>query len=102
MSRSKHSEAQMIAAVKQIEAGRKAEDVAHLLGANLRTSKRAREFTRTLLDASGFLPLGISPIPTHIRVGTSRMTRVGLRRIRFIQSDHRIRSSLPKTDGPKL
>jgi hypothetical protein len=28
MSRSKHTEAQMIAAVKQMEAGRKAEDVA--------------------------------------------------------------------------
>jgi len=28
MSRSKHSEAQMIAAIKQMEAGRKAEDVA--------------------------------------------------------------------------
>jgi hypothetical protein len=32
MSRSKHSEAQMIAAVKQLEAGRKAEDVAREVG----------------------------------------------------------------------
>ena len=32
MSRSKHTEAQMIAAVKQLEAGRKAEDVAREVG----------------------------------------------------------------------
>lgn len=32
MSRSKHTEAQMIAAVKQMEAGRKAEDVAREVG----------------------------------------------------------------------
>ena len=32
MSRSKHTEAQMIAAVKQMEAGRRAEDVAREVG----------------------------------------------------------------------
>jgi len=37
MSRSKHTEAQMIAAVKQMEAGRKAEDVAREVGASAHT-----------------------------------------------------------------
>ena len=37
MSRSKHSEAQMIAAVKQMEAGRKAEDVAREVGVSAHT-----------------------------------------------------------------
>ena len=37
MSRSKHSEAQMIAAVTQMEAGRKAEDVAREVGVSAHT-----------------------------------------------------------------
>jgi putative transposase len=37
MSRSKHTEAQMIAAVKQMEAGRKAEDVAQEVGVSAHT-----------------------------------------------------------------
>jgi putative transposase len=37
MSRSKHTEAQMIAAVKQMEAGRKAEDVAREVGVSKHT-----------------------------------------------------------------
>jgi hypothetical protein len=37
MSRSKHTEAQMIAAVKQMEAGRKAEDVAREIGVSAHT-----------------------------------------------------------------
>ena len=37
MSRSKHSEAQMIAAVKQMEAGRRAEDVAREVGVSAHT-----------------------------------------------------------------
>src|ERR1700687_2635894 len=37
MSRSKHTEAQMIAAVKQLEAGRKAEDVAREVGVSTHT-----------------------------------------------------------------
>ncbi len=37
MSRSKHTEAQMIAAVKQMEAGRKAEDVAREAGVSAHT-----------------------------------------------------------------
>ena len=37
MSRSKHTEAQMIAAVKQMEAGRKAEDVAREVGVSAQT-----------------------------------------------------------------
>ena len=37
MSRSKHTEAQMIAAVKQMEAGRKAEDVAREVGVSTHT-----------------------------------------------------------------
>ena len=37
MSRSKHTEAQMIAAVKQMEAGRKAEDVAREQGVSTHT-----------------------------------------------------------------
>jgi transposase len=37
MSRSKHTEAQMIAAVKQMEAGRKAEDVAREVGVSAHT-----------------------------------------------------------------
>ena len=37
MSKSKHSEAQMIGALKQLEAGRKAEDVARELGVSKHT-----------------------------------------------------------------
>ena len=37
MSRSKHTEAQMIGAVKQMEAGRKAEDVAREVGVSSHT-----------------------------------------------------------------
>ena len=37
MSRSKHTEAQMIAAIKQMEAGRKAEDVAREVGVSTHT-----------------------------------------------------------------
>lgn len=37
MSRSKHSEAQMIAAIKQVEAGRKIEDVAREVGVRAHT-----------------------------------------------------------------
>jgi putative transposase len=37
MTRSKHTEAQMIAAVKQMEAGRKAEDVAREVGVSAHT-----------------------------------------------------------------
>jgi putative transposase len=37
MSKSKHTEAQMIAAVKQMEAGRKAEDVAREVGVSKHT-----------------------------------------------------------------
>ena len=37
MSRSKHSEAQIIAALKQVEAGRKAEDVAREVGVSKHT-----------------------------------------------------------------
>jgi putative transposase len=37
MSRSKHTEAQMIAAIEQMEAGRKIEDVAREYGASKRT-----------------------------------------------------------------
>jgi putative transposase len=37
MSRSKHTEAQMIAALKQVEAGRKAEDVAREVGVSKHT-----------------------------------------------------------------
>ena len=37
MSRSKHTEAQMIVAVKQMEAGRKAEDVAREVGVSAHT-----------------------------------------------------------------
>lgn len=37
MSRSKHTEAQRIAAVKQMEAGRKAEDVAREVGVSAHT-----------------------------------------------------------------
>jgi putative transposase len=37
MSRGKHSEAQMIGALKQLEAGRKAEDVARELGVSKHT-----------------------------------------------------------------
>ena len=37
MSRSKHSEAQMIAAVKQLEAGRRAEDIAREVGVSTHT-----------------------------------------------------------------
>ena len=37
MSRSKHTEAQMIAAVKQLEAGRRAEDVAREVGVSTHT-----------------------------------------------------------------
>ena len=37
MSRSKHTEAQMIAALKQMEAGRKAEDVAREVGVSKHT-----------------------------------------------------------------
>jgi len=37
MSKSKHTEAQMIAAVKQMEAGRKAEDVAREVGVSAHT-----------------------------------------------------------------
>ena len=37
MSRSKHTEAQMIAAVKQMEAGRKSEDVAREVGVSAHT-----------------------------------------------------------------
>ena len=37
MSRSKHSETQMIAAIKQLEAGRKAEDVAREVGVSTHT-----------------------------------------------------------------
>jgi putative transposase len=37
MSRSKHTEAQMIAAVKQMEAGRKAEDAAREVGVSTHT-----------------------------------------------------------------
>jgi len=37
MSRSKHTEAQMIAAVKQMEAGRRAEDVAREVGVSTHT-----------------------------------------------------------------
>ncbi len=37
MSRSKHSEAQIVAAVKQMEAGRKAEDVAREIGVSKHT-----------------------------------------------------------------
>ena len=37
MSRSKHTEAQMISAVKQMEAGRKAEDVAREVGVSKHT-----------------------------------------------------------------
>jgi putative transposase len=37
MSRSKHSEAQMVGAIKQMEAGRKAEDVAREVGVSKHT-----------------------------------------------------------------
>ena len=37
MSKSKHTEAQMIAALKQVEAGRKVEDVAREVGASVIT-----------------------------------------------------------------
>ena len=37
MSRSKHSEAQIVAALKQVEAGRKAEDVAREVGVSKHT-----------------------------------------------------------------
>jgi putative transposase len=37
MSRSKHSEAQIVGAVKQVEAGRKAEDVAREVGVSKHT-----------------------------------------------------------------
>ena len=37
MSRSKHTEAQMIGAIKQLEAGRKAEDVAREVGVSAHT-----------------------------------------------------------------
>jgi putative transposase len=37
MSRSRHTEAQMIAALKQVEAGRKAEDVAREVGVSKHT-----------------------------------------------------------------
>ncbi len=37
MSRSKHTEAQIVAAVKQVEAGRKAEDVAREVGVSKHT-----------------------------------------------------------------
>lgn len=37
MSRSKHTEAQMVAALKQVEAGRKAEDVAREVGVSKHT-----------------------------------------------------------------
>jgi putative transposase len=37
MSRSKHTEAQIVAAVKQMEAGRKAEDVAREIGVSKHT-----------------------------------------------------------------
>ena len=37
MSRSQHTEAQMIGALKQLEAGRKAEDVAREIGVSKRT-----------------------------------------------------------------
>ena len=37
MSRSKHTEAQMISAIKQLEAGRKAEDVAREVGVSTHT-----------------------------------------------------------------
>ena len=37
MSKSKHTEAQMIGALKQLEAGRKAEDVAREIGVSKRT-----------------------------------------------------------------
>jgi putative transposase len=37
MSRSRHTEAQMIAALKQLEAGRKAEDVAREVGVSKHT-----------------------------------------------------------------
>ena len=37
MSRSEHTEAQMIAAVKQMEAGRRAEDVAREVGVSMHT-----------------------------------------------------------------
>ena len=37
MSKSKHSEAQMIAALKQVEAGRKVEDVAREVGVSKHT-----------------------------------------------------------------
>ena len=37
MSRGKHTEAQMIGALKQMEAGRKAEDVAHEIGVSKHT-----------------------------------------------------------------
>ena len=38
MSRGKHSEAEMIAALKQVEAGRKVEDVAREVGVSKHTS----------------------------------------------------------------
>ena len=37
MSRSRHTEAQMVAAIKQVEAGRKAEDVAREVGVSKHT-----------------------------------------------------------------
>ncbi len=40
MSKSKHSEAQMIGALKQLEAGRKAEDVAREVGVSKHTDLR--------------------------------------------------------------
>jgi|GEM_PF-3540538 len=43
MSRSRHTEAQMIAALKQLEAGRKAEDVAREVGVSKHTT--TGEFT---------------------------------------------------------
>ena len=45
MSRSKHTEAQMIAALKQVEAGRAAEDVAREVGVSKHTIHGGRRST---------------------------------------------------------
>ena len=58
MSRGKHSEAEMIAALKQVEAGRKVEDVAREIGVSKHTiygwkaNTTFDDLTRRLLEGS--------------------------------------------------
>lgn len=52
MSKSKHAEAQMIAVLKQLEARRKAEDVAREYGVSKHTIYAGRQSTAACMDMS--------------------------------------------------